>query len=184
MPRTRKYDGMVYRRDGTQIWWIRYRDRKGIARRESSQTADWEEANKKLRERLLARDANLLEVIRKGETLTYGQWAGSFSENYSKPPMRAPGTHSANERCIKHLRLHLLKPDWWTLVPIQSTFTFANASARPSSSRPSLVASRCEPLSPRPCTRSSEFSGACSMWRFVRSCLRQIPVLVLSFRLP
>ena len=105
MPRTRKYDGMVYRRDGTQIWWIRYRDRKGIARRESSQTADWEEANKKLRERLLARDANLLEVIRKGETLTYGQWAGSFLENYSKPPMRAPGTHSANERCIKHLRV-------------------------------------------------------------------------------
>ena len=104
MPRTRKYDGVVYRRDGTQIWWIRYRDRKGIARRESSQTADWEEANKKLRERLLARDANLLEVVRKGETLTYGQWSDSFLENYSKPPMRAEGTHQANERCIKHLK--------------------------------------------------------------------------------
>lgn len=104
MPRSRKYDGVVYRRHGTQIWWIRYRDRKGVARRESSQTADWEEANKKLRERLLARDANLLEVVRKGETLTYGQWADSFLENYSRPPMRAPGTHSANERCIKHLR--------------------------------------------------------------------------------
>lgn len=104
MPRSRKYDGVVYRRHGTQIWWIRYRDRKGVARRESSQTADWEKANKKLRERLLARDANLLEVVRKGETLTYGQWADSFLENYSRPPMRAPGTHSANERCIKHLR--------------------------------------------------------------------------------
>lgn len=104
MPRTRKYDGVVYRRPGTQIWWIRYRDRKGIARRESSQTADWEDANKKLRERLLASDANLLEVVQKGETLTYGQWADSFLENYSKPPMRAAGTHSANERCIKHLR--------------------------------------------------------------------------------
>jgi len=104
MPRTRKYDGVVYRRAGTQIWWIRYRDRKGIARRESSQTADWDEANKKLRERLLARDANLLEVVRKGETLTYGQWADSFLENYSKPPMRAEGTHEANKRCVKHLR--------------------------------------------------------------------------------
>jgi integrase len=104
MSRTRKYDGVVYRRAGTQIWWIRYRDRKGIARRESSQTADWEEANKKLRERLLARDANLLEVVRKGETLTYGQWADSFLENYSKPPLRAEGTHQANERCIKHLK--------------------------------------------------------------------------------
>lgn len=104
MPRARKYDGVVYRRAGSQIWWIRYRDRKGIARRESSQTADWDEANKKLRERLLARDANLLEVVRKGEALTYGQWADSFLENYSKPPMRAEGTHEANKRCIKHLR--------------------------------------------------------------------------------
>ena len=104
MPRIRKYDGVVYRRAGTEIWWIRYRDRKGIARRESSQTADWDEASKKLRERLLARDANLLEVVRKGETLTYGQWSDSFLENYSKPPMRAEGTHQANERCIKHLK--------------------------------------------------------------------------------
>ena len=104
MPRARRYDGVVYRRAGTEIWWIRYRDRKGIARRESSQTADWEEASKKLRERLLARDANLLEVVRKGETLTYGQWSDSFLENYSKPPMRAEGTHQANERCIKHLK--------------------------------------------------------------------------------
>jgi len=105
MPRARKYDGVVYRRAGTQIWWIRYRDRKGTARRESSQTANWEEANKKLRERLLARDANLLEVVRKGETLTYGQWADSFVENYSKPPMRAEKTHEANKRCIKHLKV-------------------------------------------------------------------------------
>ena len=105
MPRARKYDGVVYRRSGTQIWWIRYRDRKGTARRESSQTANWEEANKKLRERLLARDANLLEVVRKGETLTYGQWADSFVENYSKPPMRAEKTHEANKRCIKHLKV-------------------------------------------------------------------------------
>src|ERR1700689_523235 len=104
MPRTRKYDGVVYRRTGTQIWWIRYRDRKGIARRESSQTADWEEANKRLRERLLARDANLLEVVRKRETLTYGEWADFFLENYSKPPMRAEKTHQANQRCAKHLK--------------------------------------------------------------------------------
>ena len=104
MPRGRKYDGVVYRRTGTAIWWIRYRDRKGIARRESSQTADWQEANKKLRERLQARDQNLLEVIRKGETLVYGQWADFFLENYSKPPMRADKTHEANKRCIKHLK--------------------------------------------------------------------------------
>src|ERR1700730_890331 len=104
MPRARKYDGVVYQRAGTEIWWIRYRDRKGVARRESSQTADWQEANKKLRERLQARDANLLEVVRKGESLAYDQWADFFLENYSKPPVRAEKTHEANERCIKHLK--------------------------------------------------------------------------------
>ena len=105
MPRTRKYDGVVYRREGTQIWWIRYRDRKGIARRESSQTADWQQANKRLRERLQARDENLLEVVRRGETLAFGQWADLFLENYSKPPLRAAKTHEANQRCIKHLKV-------------------------------------------------------------------------------
>jgi integrase len=104
MPRARKYDGVVYRRAGTEFWWIRYRDRKGIARRESSQTADWQEANKKLRERLQARDENILEVVRKGETLAFEQWADFFLENYSKPPVRAAKTHEANERCIKHLK--------------------------------------------------------------------------------
>ncbi len=104
MPRARKYDGVVYRRAGTAIWWIRYRDREGIARRESSQTADWQEANKRLRERLQARDENLLEVVRRGETLAFGQWADFFLENYSKPPVRAEKTHEANERCIKHLK--------------------------------------------------------------------------------
>jgi integrase len=104
MPRARKYDGVVYRRAGTQIWWIRYRDRQGIARRESSQTADWQEANKKLRERLQARDDNLLEAVRKGETLIFGQWADQFLENYSKPPVRAEKTHEANQRCMKHLK--------------------------------------------------------------------------------
>src|SRR5579862_5300310 len=104
MPRARKYDGVVYQRAGTAIWWLRYRDRKGIARRESSLTADWQEANRKLRERLQARDDNLLEVMRKGETLAYGQWADFFLENYSKPPVRAEKTHEANERCTQHLK--------------------------------------------------------------------------------
>src|ERR1700722_19127430 len=103
MPKARKYDGVVYRRAGTEIWWIRYRDRKGVARRESSLTADWQQANKKLRERLQTRDDNLLEVTRKGETLAYGQWADFFLENYSQPPVRAEKTHEANKRCTKHL---------------------------------------------------------------------------------
>jgi len=104
MSKARKYDGVVYRRDGTAIWWIRYRDRHGQARRESSQTADWHEAQRKLRERLQARDDNILEALRKGETLSYGQWADFFLENYSKPPLRAEKTHATNNRCVKHLK--------------------------------------------------------------------------------
>src|ERR1700752_2779996 len=109
MPRARKYEGVVYQRAGTAIWWIRYRDRQGIARRESSLTADWQEANRKLRERLQARDDNLLEVMRKGETLAYGQWADFFLENYSKPPVRAEKTHEVNKRCTKHLKAAFAK---------------------------------------------------------------------------
>jgi integrase len=104
MPRARKYDGVVYKRKGTAIWWIRYRDRNGVARRESSLTADWQQANKRLRERLQARDENLLEVVRKGETLTFAEWTDVFLENHSKPPVRAAKTHEANQRCIRHLK--------------------------------------------------------------------------------
>jgi len=107
MPRARKYDGVVYPRTGTSIWWIRYRDRNGAPRRESSLTADWQEANKRLRERLQSRDDNLLEIRRKGETLTYEQWADFFLDTYSKPPMRAAKTHEANRRCITHLKTAL-----------------------------------------------------------------------------
>jgi integrase len=104
MNRTRKYDGVVYRRVGTKFLWIRFRDIKGIWRRESSQTAEWQEANKRLRERLQARDDNSLDVVRKGEKILFEEWANSFLESYSKPPLRAEKTHQANQRCIKHLK--------------------------------------------------------------------------------
>ena len=105
MPRTKKYDGVVYSRNGSSIWWIRYRDRSGRSRRESSNTADWQEAQIKLRERLQARDGNVLDIVKKGESLRYGQWVDFFLENYSKPPVRAVKTHATNNRCAKHLRL-------------------------------------------------------------------------------
>jgi integrase len=104
MPRARKYDGVVYPREGTSIWWIRYWDRSGVPRRESTHTTDWQEAQAKLRERLQARDDNVLDVLKKGETLSYGQWADFFLENYSKPPVRAEKTHATNSRCAKHLK--------------------------------------------------------------------------------
>ena len=104
MPRSRKYDGVVYRRKETPFWWIRYRDRSGARRRESTFTQDWQEAQRLLRERLQARDSNALDVIRKGEKLSLEQWADFFLENYSKPPVRAEKTHQVNLRVAKHLK--------------------------------------------------------------------------------
>ena len=81
MPRAQKYEGVVYRRAGTAIWWIRYRDPNGVALRESRLTVNWEEANRRPRERLQARDDNLLDVIRKGETWHTGSGQILFSNS-------------------------------------------------------------------------------------------------------
>lgn len=86
----RKQDGVVFSRNDGKVLWIRYCDRNGKRCRESTGTEDWQEANRKLRERLQARDGNLLEAIRKGESLGCEEWVDSFLENYSKPPIRAP----------------------------------------------------------------------------------------------
>ncbi len=101
MARPSKHDGVVYRRNDSNIWWMRYRDRSGCRRLESTHTEDWQEAQRQLRERLQARDNNTLHIVRKGEQLTFGEWADFFLENYSKPPIRAASTHEANENCAQ-----------------------------------------------------------------------------------
>ena len=103
MARPSKHDGVVYRRNDSNVWWMRYRDRTGCRRLESTHTEDWQEAQRQLRERLQARDNNTLHIVRKGEQLTFGEWADFFLENYSKPPIRAAGTHEANENALKSL---------------------------------------------------------------------------------
>jgi hypothetical protein len=60
------------------------------------------EAQKSLRERLQARDNNVLEIVRKGESLSFGQWVDFFLENYSRPPTRARKTHQANLRGARY----------------------------------------------------------------------------------
>jgi integrase len=104
MSRPVEHDGVVYRRQGSKFWWICYRDRTGKRQRESSFTEDWQQAHKMLRARLEARDGNVLQVVRKGERVSFGEWADSFLEIYSKPPLRQQGTHNANLRCIQHLK--------------------------------------------------------------------------------
>ena len=77
-------------------------ERKRI--RESTNTNDWQEAQRKLRERLQARDNKILEIVRKGEQLQFADWVEFFLENYSMPPIRAQKTHEANERAALHLK--------------------------------------------------------------------------------
>ena len=77
MARPSKHDGVLYKRDGTQFWWMRYRDKTGERCQEPTGTSDWHEAQRKLRERLQARDDNILEIVRKGEQLSFQEWVES-----------------------------------------------------------------------------------------------------------
>src|SRR5438876_9394174 len=92
MARPSKHDGAVFKRNDGKILWITYRDRDGKRVRESTFTEDWQEAQRKLRERLQARDDKLLEIVRKGEQLQFSTWVDFFLENYSQPPLRAEKT--------------------------------------------------------------------------------------------
>jgi integrase len=104
MARPSKHDGAVYKRNDGKILWITYRDRDGKRVRESTFTEDWQDAQRKLRERLQARDDKLLEIVRKGEQLQFSTWVDFFLENYSQPPLRAERTHEANLRATLHLK--------------------------------------------------------------------------------
>jgi len=99
-----KHDGGLYKRDESKVWWMGYRDKDGIRRRESTLTEDWGEAQKCLRERLQARDNNILPALRRGQDLAFGEWADFYLENFSKSPFRAQKTHGVNQRALKHLR--------------------------------------------------------------------------------
>ena len=109
MARPSKHDGVVYKRNDGRILWMSYRDRSGKRIRESTFTENWDEAQRKLRERLQARDDRILDIVlRKGEHFRFADWAEFFSpsrENYSQPPIRAHRTHEANLlRCSAHLK--------------------------------------------------------------------------------
>ena len=102
MVRPKKHDGILYRRG--RFWWMRYRDRDGTRRLESTGTTDWQEAQTRLRERLQARDGNVLALVRRGQRLTFDEWADFFLEHYSQPPFRSMKTHAANQNALKRLK--------------------------------------------------------------------------------
>jgi hypothetical protein len=101
MARPRKHDGVVYKRVGTKVLWMSYLDRAGKRIRESTFTQDWQEANKKLRERLHARDNRVLEIVRKGEQMgSKNGWIFSWrtipSRPYALPRLTTPICEPAN----------------------------------------------------------------------------------------
>lgn len=118
MARPRKHDGVVYRRKGTQFWWMRYWDGAGRRLEDPTHTADWKEAQKRLRERLNAREEHVLDIVHQGERTTFQEWTDTFLEHYSRPPLRSKKTHVAHRRAATHLnrafgrrRLAELSPD-------------------------------------------------------------------------
>ena len=102
MARPKKHDGVLYRRG--RFWWMRYWDRDGTRRLDPTGTIDWQEAQTRLRERLQARDENVLAVVRRGQQLTFNEWADFFLEHYSQPPFRSMKTHAANQNAVKQLK--------------------------------------------------------------------------------
>ena len=111
MARPSKHDGSIYPRQDGKVLWMVYRDRNGKRVRESTYTDDWQEAQRKLRERLQSRDDRVLEVVRKGEKLQFSDWVDFFLENTNQRIMFLPKDGTATlaqgrEKC-KHAN-HLL----------------------------------------------------------------------------
>ena len=129
MARPVKHDGRVFKRTGSNIWWIEYRNQSGLRRRESAETEDWDEGQPKLRERLAARDNRTLEVVRKGEQMSFQDWKVFFLENYSKPPIRAAKTHEANMRALGHLERAFGKYKLADLTADELSTIFVSASS-------------------------------------------------------
>jgi hypothetical protein len=103
MARPSKHDGALYKREGSAVWWMRYRDKSRIRQRESTLTDDWKEAQTVLQERLQARDNNTLPALRRGRELSFREWSEFYLENFSKPPFRALKTHEINQRVLSLL---------------------------------------------------------------------------------
>jgi integrase len=104
MSRPRKITGTVYPRKDSAFWWITYRNREGQVVQESTGTADRDQAERFLRERLDARDDGVLPTILASKSLTFGEFIDWFLEKRSKPPFRARKTHLMNLNAAHFLR--------------------------------------------------------------------------------
>jgi len=85
---------------------------KGIARRDSSRPLIGKKQIKTQRETFRRENENLLEVVRKGETLAFGQWRISSWRTIPSLPCRAEKTTKRTSGAQNTSRLRLVQADW------------------------------------------------------------------------
>ena len=124
----------------------------GCRRLESTHTEDWQEAQRKLRERLQARDNNTLHIVHKGEQIDFmNGW--SFSWRTTPNRQFAQLRHTRLIRAVEHL-----KPTFGAMR-LERSMRPDRAHLRTSASTPRSVAGagvcRKESSSRLRCTRSS-----------------------------
>jgi integrase len=136
LARPSKHDGSIYPRKDGKVLWMVYRDRSGKRIRESTNTDDWQEAQRKLRERLQARDNKVLDIVRKGEQLQFADWVDFFLENYSKPPCAQKRHMKPTSASVGISRRHSATDRFVRFLRTISSFTFEGGCRRGFRSRP------------------------------------------------
>ena len=82
--------GVFLRKEESKVWWMDYRDRDGNRQRESTNTDDWEEAQRSLRETVAGPRQQYLAVASQRRADSHSRnGRNTFLEAFSKPPFRA-----------------------------------------------------------------------------------------------
>jgi integrase len=98
-----KHDGGLFKRTGTKVWWMQYRNKAGERQRESTGTEDWDEAQRP--QATFASQGQQQPVVFAERTGTF-IWGmvGFLSGELFQTPFRALKTHQVNQSALKHLR--------------------------------------------------------------------------------
>lgn len=88
---------------GSKVWWMHYRDRNGIRRRESSGMEDWQEHRNAFESAYRLATTTRYPLYAGGERTTFGQWADICLETLQTALPRAEDSF-CQRRHLKHLR--------------------------------------------------------------------------------
>jgi len=94
------HDGVVIRREGTKfLGWMRYRERDGTRRRESTFVEDWQRPRRNSENGSGPGDGNILEVVRKGgKSNLRGMGGFVLRDLFQVQAFDSPKTRVANQR--------------------------------------------------------------------------------------